>query len=51
MFGLPLAMLTLAIVDLVSLLGLAYLAGQGWADIAWVSMAPRFIWMAVVPGC
>lgn len=50
MFGLPLAMLTLAIVDLVSLLGLAYLAGQGWADIAWVSLAPRFIWMAAAPG-
>jgi uncharacterized membrane protein len=50
MFGPPLAMLTLAIVDLVSLMGLAYLTGQGWQDIAWISLAPRFIWMAVVPG-
>jgi len=50
MFGLPLAMLTLAIVDLVSLLGLAYLSGLDWQDIAWISLAPRFIWMAVVPG-
>ena len=50
MFGLPLAMLTLAIVNLVSLLGLAYLLGQGWQDIAWTSLAPRYFWMAVVPG-
>jgi len=50
MFGLSLAMLTLAIVNLVSLLGLAYLMGQGWQDIAWISLAPRYIWMAAVPG-
>lgn len=50
MFGLPLAMLTLAVVDLVSLLGLAYLSGLGWQDIGWNSLAPRYFWMAAVPG-
>jgi len=50
MFGLPLAMVTLAIVDVVSLLGLAYLSGRGWAQIDWVSLVPRFFWMALVPG-
>lgn len=50
MFGLPLAMVSLAIVDVVSLLGLAYLSGQHWLAIDWVSLAPRFVWMALVPG-
>lgn len=49
MFGLPLALVSLAIANLVSLLGLAYLSGKGWQDIAWVSLAPRFVWMAAVP--
>lgn len=50
MFGLPLAMVSLAVADVISLLGQAYLSGHTWQDIAWVSLAPRFIWMAAVPG-
>jgi len=49
MFGLPMALVTLAIANVISLIGLAYLAGQAWQDIHWVSLAPRFIWMAAVP--
>nr|WP_315596722.1 energy-coupling factor ABC transporter permease [uncultured Cupriavidus sp.] len=49
MFGLPLAVVSLAIADLVSLLGLAYLSGQVWQNIDWISLAPRFVWMAAVP--
>ncbi|RZT42387.1 hypothetical protein [Cupriavidus agavae] len=49
MFGLPLALISLALANVVSLLGLAYLSGQAWPDIGWVALAPRFIWMAAVP--
>ena len=50
MFGLPLAMVSLAIANVASLLGLAYLTGHGWQQIDWIGLAPRFIWMAAVPG-
>lgn len=49
MFGLPLALVSLAIANVMSLVGLAYLAGQSWQDIHWISLAPRFVWMAAVP--
>ncbi|PLQ00154.1 hypothetical protein [Cupriavidus pauculus] len=49
MFGLPLALVSLAIANVISLIGLAYLAGLAWQDIHWISLAPRFIWMAAVP--
>ncbi|MDT6962790.1 energy-coupling factor ABC transporter permease [Cupriavidus sp. SZY C1] len=49
MFGLPLALVSLAVANVISLLGLAYLSGLAWQDIHWVSLAPRFVWMAAVP--
>lgn len=49
LFGLPLALVSLAIVNLASLLGGAYLSGQAWQDIGWIALAPRYVWMAAVP--
>ncbi|WP_051078401.1 energy-coupling factor ABC transporter permease [Cupriavidus basilensis] len=49
LFGLPLALLSLFVVDLVSWLGLGYLAGQGWAQLDWALLWPRYVWMGLLP--
>ena len=49
LFGLPLALLSLFVVDLVSLLGLGYLAGHGWAQLDWAALWPRYVWMGLLP--
>jgi len=49
LFGLPLALVSLFIVDVISLLGLAYLGGQGWQQIEWAQIWPRFVWMGLLP--
>ncbi|BDB23848.1 hypothetical protein Tamer19_27950 [Cupriavidus sp. TA19] len=49
LFGLPLALLSLFVVDLVSLFGLEYLAGHGWELFDWPSLWVRYTWLALVP--
>ncbi|SDD04894.1 Uncharacterized membrane protein [Cupriavidus sp. YR651] len=49
LFGLPLALVSMLIVDGISLLGLAYLAGQGWAQVEWSTFWPRFVWLGMLP--
>ncbi|MGO4332601.1 hypothetical protein AB4Z48_17530 [Cupriavidus sp. 2TAF22] len=49
LFGLPLALLSLLVADLVSLLGLGYLAGETWSGIDWPSLWPRYAWMGLLP--
>lgn len=49
LFGLPLALLSLFAVDVISLLGLAFLAGSGWQEIGWAALWPRFVWMGLAP--
>jgi len=49
LFGLPLALLSLFVVDLVSLFGLEYLAGHGWALFDWTSLWVRYVWLALLP--
>ncbi|MEM5428335.1 hypothetical protein [Cupriavidus oxalaticus] len=49
LFGLPLALLSLFVVDLVSLFGLEYLAGHSWALFDWPSLWVRYTWLALVP--
>ncbi|WP_416048177.1 hypothetical protein [Cupriavidus basilensis] len=49
LFGLPLALLSLFLVDLVSFLGLGYLAGDTWAQLDWVGLWPRYVWMGLLP--
>lgn len=49
LFGLPLALLSLFVVDAGSLIGLEYLAGHGWSDFDWAALWPRYVWMALLP--
>ncbi|QOT77785.1 hypothetical protein [Cupriavidus basilensis] len=49
LFGLPLALLSLFVVDLVSFLGLGYLAGDTWARLDWAAPWPRYVWMGLLP--
>ncbi|MGX6568898.1 hypothetical protein [Cupriavidus necator] len=49
LFGLPLALLSLFVVDVVSLFGLEYLAGHGWAQFDWPSLWVRYVWLALLP--
>lgn len=49
LFGLPLALLSLFVVDVVSLLGLEYLAGHGWSQFDLASLWVRYVWLALVP--
>lgn len=49
LFGLPLALLSLFIVDGVSLLGLAYFGGQGWTQIDWPQLWPRYAALGLLP--
>ncbi|WP_454741645.1 energy-coupling factor ABC transporter permease [Cupriavidus necator] len=49
LFGLPLALLSLFVVDLVSLFGLEYLAGHGWGQFDWPSLWVRYVWLALLP--
>nr|WP_197090394.1 energy-coupling factor ABC transporter permease [Cupriavidus basilensis] len=49
LFGLPLALLSLFVVDLVSLLGLGYLAGANWSGVDWAALWPRYVWMGLLP--
>ncbi|WP_454724074.1 MULTISPECIES: hypothetical protein [Cupriavidus] len=49
LFGLPLALLSLFLVDLVSLLGLGYLAGAHWSGVEWAALWPRYVWMGLLP--
>lgn len=49
LFGLPLALLSLFVVDLVSFLGLGYLAGDTWARLDWAALWPRYVWMGFLP--
>ncbi|KWR92208.1 hypothetical protein [Cupriavidus sp. IDO] len=49
LFGLPLAVVSLFIVDLVSLFGLEYLAGHDWAEFDWASLWVRYVWLALLP--
>ncbi|RDK11163.1 hypothetical protein [Cupriavidus lacunae] len=49
LFGLPLALLSLFVVDVLSLLGLEYLAGHGWAQFDWASLWARYVWLALLP--
>ncbi|WP_416047298.1 hypothetical protein [Cupriavidus basilensis] len=49
LFGLPLALLSLFVVDLVSFLGLGYLAGDTWPRLDWSALWPRYLWMGLLP--
>lgn len=49
LFGLPLALLSLFVVDVVSLFGLEYLAGHGWAQFDWPALWVRYVWLALLP--
>lgn len=49
LFGLPLALLSLFVVDGLSLLGLEYLAGHGWAQFGWDALWARYVWLALLP--
>ena len=49
LFGLPLALLSLFVVDAGSLVGLEYLAGHAWSDFDWAALWPRYVWMALLP--
>ena len=49
LFGLPLALVSLFVVDVVSMLGLEYLAGHSWALFDWPSLWMRYVWLALLP--
>ncbi|MEC3765392.1 MULTISPECIES: hypothetical protein [Cupriavidus] len=49
LFGLPLALLSLFAADVVSLLGLEYLAGHGWSQFDWAALWVRYVWLALLP--
>jgi uncharacterized membrane protein len=49
LFGLPLALLSLFVVNVGSLLGLEYFAGHGWAQFDWARLWGRYVWLALVP--
>ncbi|AQV93636.1 hypothetical protein BJN34_06990 [Cupriavidus necator] len=49
LFGLPLALLSLFVVDVLSLLGLEYLAGHGWTQFDWAALWVRYVWLALLP--
>lgn len=49
LFGLPLALLSLFAADVVSLLGLEYLAGHGWRQFDWAALWVRYVWLALLP--
>ncbi|NOV24127.1 hypothetical protein E5S69_11445 [Cupriavidus necator] len=49
LFGLPLALLSLFVADVVSLLGLEYLAGHGWSQFDWAALWVRYVWLALLP--
>lgn len=49
LFGLPLALLSLFVVDVVSMFGLEYLAGHSWALFDWPSLWMRYVWLALLP--
>ncbi len=49
LFGLPLALVSLFVVDVVSRLGLEYLAGHGWGQFDWNALWPAYVWKALLP--
>ncbi len=49
LFGLPLALVSLFVADLVSMLGLEYLAGHSWGLFDWPSLWMRYTWLALLP--
>ena len=49
LFGLPLALLSLFAADVISLLGLEYLAGHGWSQFDWAALWVRYVWLGLLP--
>ncbi|WP_427313135.1 hypothetical protein [Cupriavidus sp. H39] len=49
LFGLPLALLSMFAADVISLLGLEYLAGHGWSQFDWAALWVRYVWLGLLP--